>query len=99
MAPSIAMKARPNTLRLELSGGARPLWYLLRIPVLCALLLLAPVVEFICGGLLLLGLLVSIAFRLSGAGADFPFWHMLALSLGVGGLVILYHGVIGLLSC
>jgi hypothetical protein len=99
MARLIAINTYPNSVRPKLSGSLRLLWYLMRISVLCALLLLAPVVELVCGGLLLLGLLVSIALRLSGAGTDFPLWHVLALSLGFGAFLILYHAVIGLLSC
>jgi hypothetical protein len=92
------MNAHPNSVGFNISGALRPLWSLLRVPVLGALLLLAPVVESVCGALLLLGLLVSIAFKISDAGASFPFWPMIALSLGFGGFVILYHAVIGMLS-
>ena len=73
-------------------------WDVVRLPLLAVLVFLAPVVEFVCGGLLLLGLLVSIAFKISGAAAHYPFWPMVGLSLGFGLFVILYHALIALLS-
>lgn len=91
------MSAHPNT-RSFATGGLRLLWHAVRLPLLAVLTLLVPVVEFVCGGLLLLGLLVSIAFKISGAGAHYPFWHMVGLSLGFGLFVILYHALIALLS-
>lgn len=94
----IATNAQLRSVRHIASGVLRRLWNLLRIPVLGLLLLLAPLVELVCGALLLLGLLVSIAFKISGAGSSFPFWPMVALSLGFGVFVILCHAVIGILS-
>ena len=96
-APQIAMNADPRSLRINISRSLYPLWILARVPVLGLLLLLAPLVELVCGALLLLGLLVSIAFKVSGAAASFPFWLMIALSLGFGAFVILYHAIIGIL--
>jgi hypothetical protein len=71
---------------------------LLRSVVLIPLLALAPLVEVVCGGLMLLGIAVSIAFEVSSASSQFPFWRVIALSLGFGAFVIVYHAVIGLLS-
>lgn len=102
MTSKIAMQPSSvvNTHRIspKFSGCLRPLGSLARASVLGVLLLLAPAVEWVCGALLLLGLLVSFAFRLSGAGGAFPFWSMIAASLGFGMFVILYHAVIGILS-
>lgn len=92
------MNANSNSVRPIALGGLRLLWNLARLPTVAVLLLLAPAVEVVCGGLLLLGILVSIAFEVSGAGATFPFWHMIGLSLCFGVFVILYHAAIGLLS-
>ena len=97
MARFTVMSAHPNT-RSFANGGLRLLWNAVRLPLLAVLTLLVPVVEVVCGGLLLLGLLVSIAFKISGAGAHYPFWPMVALSLGFGLFVILYHALIALLS-
>ena len=91
------MSAHPHS-RSIASGGLRLVWNAVRLPLLAVLVFLAPVVEFVCGGLLLLGLLVSVAFKISAASAHFPFWPMVDLSLGFGLFVILYHAVIALLS-
>jgi hypothetical protein len=98
MARRIALNAQLNSMHFQFSVNPRLLWNLVRIPVLGILLLLAPAVEFVCGGMLLLGLFVAIAFKISGVGAGFPFWHMVALSLGAVLFAILYHAIIGLLS-
>jgi hypothetical protein len=92
------MNVHPNSVRPIAVAGLRLLWNLARVPVLAFLLLLAPAVELVCGGLFLLGLLVSIAFEVSAAGATFPFWRMIALSFGFGAFVIVYHAVIHVLS-
>jgi hypothetical protein len=92
------MNAPSNFVTLPVLSVLRPLCNLARVPILGLLLLLAPVVERVCGALLLLGLVVSIAFKISGAGATFPFWPLLALSSSFGVFVILYHAVIGILS-
>ena len=92
------MNARSTPVDFHLSRTLGPLWSLVRLPILGVLLFLAPVVDTVCGALLLLGLVVSIAFKISGAGASFPFWTMIALSLGFGLFVIFYHALIGMLS-
>ncbi len=71
---------------------------LARLAVAAVLIALAPVVEAVCGTLMLLGLLVSVAFELSAARAHFPFWPMIALSLGFGVALGVYHALIDLLS-
>jgi hypothetical protein len=89
------MNAHSNNASLRFFGILRPLWNLARVPILGLLLLLTPLVESVCGALLLLGLLVAAAFKISGTG---PFWPMITLSLGFGLFVILHHVVIGILS-
>jgi hypothetical protein len=71
---------------------------LARLAVAAVLIALAPVVEAVCGTLMLLGLLVSVAFELSAARAHFPFWPMVTLSLGFGVALVVYHALIDLLS-
>jgi hypothetical protein len=97
MTPRSLMNAHLNSLPIASSSVLRPLWSLVRVPVLVLLLLLAPVVEFVCGTLLLLGLLVSVAFKISGAASSFPFWPTIALSLGLALFVLLFHALIGML--
>ena len=96
LAPRIMRNAHSNNASLKVFGILSPLWNLARVPILGLLLLLAPVVESVCCALLLLGLLISAAFKISGMG--FPFWPMITLSFGFGLFVILYHAVIGILS-
>jgi hypothetical protein len=84
--------------KMDVGHAPRLVWHLARLPALALLLALAPVVETVCGTLMLLGLLVSVAFELSGARAHFPFWPMIALSLGFGVVLAVYHALIGLLS-
>src|SRR5882757_1590127 len=88
---AMEINAPPSFLHLKLAATLRSLWTVARVSLLSVLLLIAPVVEWVCGALLLLGLLVSIAFKISGAGAGFPFWSMIAASLGFGIFVIFYH--------
>jgi hypothetical protein len=83
---------------MDVGHAPRLVWHLVRLPALALLLALAPVVETVCGTLMLLGLLVSVAFELSGARAHFPFWPMIALSLAFGVFLVAYHALIGLLS-
>jgi hypothetical protein len=91
------MSARANALRPIALGGLQILWELARVPILVVLLLLAPVVEVLCGGALLLGILVSIVYEISGAGGTYPFWHMILLSLGFGAFIILHYAAISFL--
>lgn len=98
MARSLRMSAHSISVREIASGGLQLAWGIVRLPSLAVLVFLAPAVDFVCGGALLLGIFISIAFKVSGAGAAFPFWHMIGASLGFGAFAILYHALIGLLS-
>lgn len=69
----------------------------IRVPVVGILLLLEPLVRFLCASLMFLGILASVAFELSGAGARFPFLGMLAASLGFGMVYVLYSALLPLL--
>ncbi|HEY6927023.1 MAG TPA: hypothetical protein VI653_26335 [Steroidobacteraceae bacterium] len=80
------------------SGVLRLAFEVVRLPLLAILTLFAPVIEFLCGGLLLVGLLTSIAFKISSVGPSFPFWHIVGISLGFGVFVFVYYALIRLLS-
>lgn len=84
--------------KMDIVYVPRLVWHLTRLAAVAVLVALAPVVETVCGTLMLLGLLVSVAFELSGARAHFPFWPMIALSLGFGVVLAVYHALIALLS-
>lgn len=91
------MSAHPQVRSLA-SGGLRLTWGVVRLPLLAVLSLLAPLVGTVCAGLMLLGLFVSFLFKISAAGPTFPFWHGIGISLGCGAFVIVYYGLIRLLS-
>lgn len=68
-----------------------------RTVVLTVLVLLEPVVTFICTMGMLLGVAVSSMFEVSAAGSRFPFLWMVALSLALGITALLYHALLVLL--
>lgn len=67
-------------------------------PILALLMLLEPVVRWICSTALVLGLLVSVVFELSAVGARFPFLAGIGISLGFGLLLVIYYGLVSLLT-
>ena len=75
----------------RLSLGA--LWHAVRLPVLMLLVILQPVVSFVLGGAALLGVLMTLFWKLVGP-PTFPFWTMLTISLGFGFSLVLYQAVI-----
>ena len=79
-------------------SALRLLWSVIQLPIVGVLLLAAPLVRGICGVLMCLGILISVAFALSRASAEFPFWQMVALSLGFGLFAVAYDAVLGFLS-
>ena len=74
------------------------LWPLIRLPVLAFLVVLEPLVRLFLGGCALVGILCAFFFKLTANRPDFPFWGMLALSLGCVALLAVYHGVIRVFS-
>ena len=91
------MSAHPQ-IRSIGSHSLRVAWTAVRLPLLALLSFLAPVVGTVCAGLMLLGIAVSILFKISAAGPHFPFWHMIGMSLGFGLFIVLYYALIALLS-
>jgi hypothetical protein len=75
-------------------GSLRLVWRLMRLPILTFLVILQPVVGLVFGGLALLGILMSLFFKLSGAAPHFPFLTMLAISVGFGLALIGYEALI-----
>ncbi len=69
----------------------------IRLPILLFLYILEPVADFFLGALALLGVLTTLFFKVLGL-PHFPFWTMLALSLGFGFLRLAYQGLIRLLE-
>jgi hypothetical protein len=80
------------------SATGRLFWNAIRIPVLGVLVLIAPVVRIVCSWGLILGVIASVVFEVSAVGPRFPFLMMLGVSLGFGAFLVLYEGLIALLS-
>jgi hypothetical protein len=80
------------------SATGRLFWNAIRLPVLGALVLMEPVVRIVCSCALILGIIASVVFELSAVGPRFPFLVMLGASLGFGAFLVIYEGLIALLS-
>jgi hypothetical protein len=72
-------------------------WRVIRLPVLALVVILEPIITFALAGLALLGVLISIFFKLVGP-ADFPMWTMLGISIGFVMVLILVQASIRTLS-
>jgi hypothetical protein len=53
-----------------------------RLPILALLLIVEPIVRIVLSWAALLGLLCSFLFEFAGNTATFPFWGMVAFSVG-----------------
>jgi hypothetical protein len=73
------------------------LWNGVRLPIAAVLLALEPIVGFICGAGLVLGVLASILFEISAVGPRFPFVKALCISLSFGVILFLYYAALSLL--
>lgn len=82
--------------RSFLAGAGRVLWKAICLPIVALLLLLEPVVSFICGLGLVLGIFTSILFKISVVGPKFPFVSCLVISLSFAVVLFLYHGLLSL---
>lgn len=72
-------------------------WQAVRLPVLALLLILEPVVRLVLSGLALSITLTAFFFEFVGT-RPFPFFGALAVGLCAFGLLVLYEGLIQLLS-
>ena len=81
-----------------LAGLLWLLWQATRLSVLALLMILEPIVSAILAAAALLGTLTAVFWKLASDRADFPFFGVLALSLGCFFLLTLYHAAIRLLS-
>lgn len=73
------------------------LWRLARLPAVVVLVILEPIVAFACSTLALLGVLTTLFFVLLRV-PHFPAVTMLALSIGFALVLVLYEGLIRVLS-
>jgi hypothetical protein len=79
-----------------LATAARALWNAVRLPIAAVLLALEPIVGFICGLGLVLGVMASILFEISAVGPRFPFAKAMIISLSFGLILFLYYGLLSL---
>jgi len=88
---------RPIALGL-LAGLLWLAWQAIRVPVLALLMILEPIVSTLLVAAALLGTVTALFWKLAANRPDFPFFGVLALSVGCFLLATLYHGAIRLLS-
>jgi hypothetical protein len=94
------MKTAPTTefeyRRSFLAVTVRILWNAIRLPIVAVLLLLEPVVSFVCGLGLVLGVFACVVFEMSAVGPRFPLIKMLAVSLSFAVILFLYQALLSL---
>jgi len=87
----------PRRLRL----GWRVLWIFwqaVRLPVLAVVLVLEPFINLLLTAFGFLGIVVALILKFSGDLPHFPFWLMMAFSIGALLLLMAYHAFIRILS-
>jgi hypothetical protein len=73
-------------------------WHSVRIPVLAVLVVLEPFVSIILAALTVLGVFFALFFRFLVRLPHFPFWTMLGISVGFATILMVYYGIIRILS-
>jgi uncharacterized membrane protein YccC len=100
ISPSAATRAeREPSLASDLGWGALWLtWQLVRLPVFTLFRVLEPFVRIALSAAALLGVLMAFLFRWLGNPPQFPFWRVLALSLGCALMLAAYQWLMRLLA-
>jgi hypothetical protein len=81
-----------------LSFGSPGVWHIARLPVLAVLLVLEPLVSLILTAFGFLGIVVAVIIKFSGDLPHFPFWLMMAFSVGAILLLMMYHALVDIFS-
>ena len=76
----------------------RVAWHSVRVPALAVLVVLEPFVSVILSALTVLGIFSALFNRFLLHLPHFPFWAMLGVSVGCATLLMLYYGIIRILS-
>lgn len=79
-------------------GALWCLWQAIRLPLLAFLIVLEPIVRIVLSGFALVSTFTAFLFEFESTRPDFPFWGMLAISLGCVGALALYSALIRVLS-
>ena len=74
------------------------LWQVVRLPILASLLIVEPIVRVVLSWAALLGLSCSFLFEFAGNAATFPFWGMIAFSVGCALSLVGYYALLSVLS-
>lgn len=74
------------------------LWQVVRLPVLAVLIVLEPFISLILTAFGFLGIVIALILKFSGDLPHFPFWLMMAFSVGALLLLMAYHALIGVFS-
>lgn len=77
---------------------ASVLLYVLRVVLLALLTTFQPLISFVLSAVAVLGVLISLALEASAVGEIFPFWGMIACSLGCTMLLVAYDGLVRCLA-
>lgn len=80
-ASSVRFEGSLNTLSHFAGGLCGMLWNAIRISLYGLLVALEPIVRSVVGSIVVLGLLVTLLFKIAGA-PNFPLWTMLAICFG-----------------
>jgi small-conductance mechanosensitive channel len=73
-------------------------WQAVRLPLLSVLVILEPIVRIVLSGVAVMGLLTAFVFKFSGAAPHFPFWLVVAISIGCVLMLATYYWIVRLLS-
>jgi hypothetical protein len=79
-------------------AALRLAWHSVRLPILAVLVVLEPFVSIVLSALTILGIFFALFFRFLVRLAHFPFWMMLGISVGCATLLLVYYGIIRILT-
>jgi uncharacterized membrane protein len=78
-------------------ASGRALWKIATFPVVAAILLLAPVVYFVCGLMFVGGIIAAVLFEVSAVGPRFPFLQIAGIAALFGLVAVLYYALVAFL--
>lgn len=73
-------------------------WQVIRLPIVAFLLIVEPIVRLVLSLAALFGILTAFLFEFSTAAPTFPFWGMVAFSVGCMLALMAYYALVELLS-
>ena len=73
-------------------------WQGVRLPIVAFLLIIEPIVWLVFSIAALLGVITAFLFEFSAAAPTFPFWGMVAFSVGCMFALMVYYALVEILS-